>query len=290
MRAVAERQLSLFGRTVPRSQFLKWVGSKHRHARQIVELMPDSHNRYIEPFLGSGAVLAAVAPRHGLAGDALAPLIEIWLLLKNSPDVLLSHYSAAWREYVFDPKGVYESVRVRYNGNPNGGDLLFLCRACYGGVVRFTRSGTMSTPVGAHRAISPEVLAERMAIWRERILGTEFVRADFEETMAQAHENDVVYCDPPYVFSQSILYGSQDFLHERLWRAVAQCKARGAKVLLSLDGMKKSGTVSTVIEIPEGLFQREVMVDCGGSMVRRFQKRGEDMSGEWVYDRLLLTW
>ena len=108
--------------------------------------------------------------------------------------------------------------------------------------------------------------------------------------MARAGQGDVVYCDPPYVHSQAILYGSQDFLLARLWRAIEECKSRDARVILSFDGMKKSGRVYTVIDAPEGLFEHELMLDCGRSMLRRFQKRGEDMAGERVYNRLLLTW
>jgi DNA adenine methylase len=129
-----------------------------------------------------------------------------------------------------------------------------------------------------------------MREWRSRILDTEFIHADFEETMAQAGEGDVVYCDPPYACSQRILYGSQDFLLERLWRAIQRCKLEGARVLLSLDGTKKSGTVQVDVAVPDGLFEREMLVDCGRSMLRRFQKRGKSMSGERVHDRLLLTW
>lgn len=290
MPATADRQLGLFGRTPPRHQFLKWVGSKHRHAGSIVDCMPSDMHRYIEPFVGSGSVLATVAPMDGIAGDALRPLIDIWQLLQSSPDALLTHYADLYDAYVRSPKSVYETVRGRYNAEPNGPDLLFLCRTCYGGVVRFTRGGAMSTPIGPHRAIAPAALAQRMNTWRRRVAHTEFVCADFAETMARAGRDDVVYCDPPYLHSQAILYGSQEFSVGRLWQAVSECKNRGARVILSLDGMKKSGKVYTLIDAPEGLFEREVMLDCGRSMLRRFQKRGEDMSGEQVHDRLLLTW
>jgi DNA adenine methylase len=148
----------------------------------------------------------------------------------------------------------------------------------------------MSTPVGPHRAIRPESLAERISAWRDRVSHTDFVCADFEETMGRAGAYDVVYCDPPYLFSQPILYGAQEFAVDRLWTAIERCKTRGAKVLLSLDGMKKSGRVFTDIDVPAGLFEREVLVDCGGSMLRRFQKRGENMRGERVHDRLMMTW
>ena len=43
--------------------------------------MPNEYRRYLEPFVGSGSVLAAMAPGNGLAGDTLSPLVEIWNLL-----------------------------------------------------------------------------------------------------------------------------------------------------------------------------------------------------------------
>ncbi len=286
----ADLELRLAGRIPPAKQFLKWVGNKSRYAARIADCAPNEYKCYIEPFVGSGSVLAAMAPYEGVAGDVLGPLVEIWELLKRDPELLLSHYTRTWAAYVANPQDEYLRVRERYNAGPNAPDLLFLCRACYGGVVRFTRSGSMSTPVGSHRAISPDSLAERMRVWRERVAYTEFINADFEETMERAGPRDVVYCDPPYVCSQAILYGSQDFLLDRLWGAIGRCKDKGAKVLLSIDGMKKSGKVQVVLTPPEGLFEREVWIDCGRSMLRRFQKRGEDMTGERVHDRLLLTW
>lgn len=284
-----QTQLTLID-SPPRRQFLKWVGNKQRFAANIVAAMPARFERYIEPFVGSGAVLAWVGPEDGLAGDILAPLIEIWRLLQTDPDALLSHYTRLYKNYRGDRKGSYLQVRESYNSNPNGPDLLFLCRTCYGGVVRFTRAGTISTPIGAHWAISPQALEERIREWRPRVAHTRFVIASFEETMAEAKEGDVVYCDPPYAYSQQILYGSQSFDLEKLWQAIGRCASVGARVLLSLDGRKKSGSVALTFQIPDGLFRRELFLDCGSSMLRRFQKSGETMQDEIVHDRLLLTW
>ncbi len=286
-----ELELNVVGRTPPPKQFLKWIGNKYRYAAAIASYAPNEYRRYLEPFVGSGSVLAAMAPRDGVAGDTLAPLVEIWNLLKRDPAKLLTHYAEIWNDYVADPQvGVPPGPRTLQSGSQWARPPVPVPRVCYGGVVRFTRSGSMSTPVGPHRAISPDSLAERIRLWRERVANTEFVKADFEETMALAGPGDVVYCDPPYVHSQTILYGAQDFLVDRLWRAIAGCKDRGAKVVLSIDGMKKSGTVQTRITPPDELFAREVWIDCGRSMLRRFQKKGESMAGERVYDRLLLTW
>jgi DNA adenine methylase len=284
-----QRQLTLVD-LPPRRQFLKWVGNKQRFAPEIVAAMPTRFNRYIEPFVGSGAVLARVGPERGLAGDILAPLIEIWRRLQTDPESLLGHYGELYRRYREDREATYLRVRDSYNSSPNGLDLLFLCRACYGGVVRFTREGKISTPIGAHQVISPHSLEMRTAEWRPRVMNTEFVTASFEETMAAARAGDVVYCDPPYAYSQQILYGSQSFELEKLWQAIGRCVSMGAKALLSLDGRKKSGKVELGFQIPDGLFRRHLFLDCGSSMLRRFQKSGETMEDEMVHDRLLLTW
>jgi DNA adenine methylase len=101
---------------------------------------------------------------------------------------------------------------------------------------------------------------------------------------------DLIYCDPPYSFSQSILYGAQDFSLIRLFEKIEEAKERGVMVALSIDGRKKSGNMVCDIPIPENLFDSELMVEVGSSMLRRFQMDGKDMKGEDVADRLLLTY
>ena len=105
-----------------------------------------------------------------------------------------------------------------------------------------------------------------------------------------AGDGDIVYCDPPYIDSQSILYGAQDFSFERLLRAIKSAKQKGALVALSIDGTKKSGEKSFDFPICNGVFEREVFVNCGRSMLRRFQMSGQTLESEQVSDRLLLTW
>jgi DNA adenine methylase len=184
---------------------------------------------------------------------------------------------------------VYEQIKASYNARPNGADLLFLCRSCYGGVVRFRKDGYMSTPCGAHRPIPPGAFAERVRDWHRRVKGTVFSRMEYEEAMNLAQSGDVIYCDPPYSHSQAILYGAQDFSLEHLFKMIERCKRRGVFVALSIDGTKRSGQMVCDLPIPKGLFAREVFVNCGRSMLKRFQMNGKNLKGEVVSDRLLLT-
>ncbi|TMV82561.1 DNA adenine methylase, partial [Thioclava sp. BHET1] len=185
----------------------------------------------------------------------------------------------------------YEAVKARYNAAPNGADLLFLSRVCYGGVVRFRKSdGAMSTPCGPHPPMPPARFAERARIWAARTAHVEFLHADYAEVMARAGAGDLCYLDPPYADSQTILYGAQSFSLARLFEVIAAAKARGVRIALSIDGTKKSGGKTIALAIPEGLFEREVFVQLGRSMLRRFQMNGQSLEAEHVSDRLLLTY
>ena len=108
--------------------------------------------------------------------------------------------------------------------------------------------------------------------------------------MSAARTGDLVYCDPPYSHSQAILYGAQDFQLRELFEAIDTCKQNGVYVALSIDGKKKSGDLICDLPIPTGLFEREVFVRVGRSMLKRFQMDGASLEAEVVHDRLLLTY
>lgn len=274
-----------------KSQLLKWIGNKQRFAHEIISFFPKTFGTYHEPFLGSAAVLGVLSPRKAEASDCFAPLIEIWQTLRKNPETVVDWYRTRWEQmHEGDKVAAYEAVKASYNAEANGADLLFLCRSCYGGVVRFRmRDGYMSTPCGVHDPIHPGAFARRVAEWGARVAGTEFFHRGYEESLERARDGDVVYCDPPYSHSQAILYGAQTFSLDDLFKSIERAKRRGAFVALSIDGSKKSGEQDCPIEWPKKLFAREEAVNVGRSMLRRFQMAGETLEAEVVSDRLLLT-
>lgn len=275
-----------------RHSLLKWIGNKQRVAHKIISFFPNEIGTYYEPFLGSGAVMGTLAPERAVGSDSFGPLMEIWLALKEDPQELKEWYATRWHAMAGGEKVVeYERIKASYNHNPNGADFVFLCRSCYGGVVRFRKhDGYMSTPCGIHSPISPESFNRRVDIWRLRTVGTHFVRAEYANVLELAQAGDLVYCDPPYSHSQSILYGAQDFSLANLFDNIQQCKDRGVFVAVSIDGNKRSGNLVCDIPIPKGLFEREAFITVGRSMLRRFQMEGKSLETEIVADRLLLTY
>ncbi|HET9136421.1 MAG TPA: Dam family site-specific DNA-(adenine-N6)-methyltransferase [Candidatus Kapabacteria bacterium] len=276
----------------PKYQLLKWVGSKHKSALSITRNLPRHFNNYFEPFLGSGAILATISPKHGIGSDTFAPLIEIWQTLVSDPQSLIDWYAQRRNRLLSESKEkVYVSVRDSYNADPNGPDFLFLSRSCYGGVIRFRKAdGYMSTPCGAHDPISVDSFENRVKEWYRRLHHVTFLCCDYKEIFNQAKKGDLIYCDPPYSYSQGILYGAQSFRLAELLECIENAKGKGVKVALSIDGQKKSGDLLCDIPLPKNLFENEILIDCGISMLKRFQIQGKKAYGEQVLDRLLLTY
>lgn len=280
---------------------LKWIGNKQRFADTIISFMPDNFNNYYEPFLGSGAVLAEllnadqnkIYPKfyHAYGSDVLPFLIEIFDLVKTNPSALTDYYRDEILKYTEDPVTQYDIIKDRFNQNHNPYDFLLLSRTCYSGVIRFRKAdGFMSTPRGPHKPISADTFEKRAKQWNILLQKATFNCENFTDAMDRAQDGDLIYCDPPYTHSQSIIYGAQSFDIETLWKKISECKSRGVKVMLSINGMRDSQKKDISITPPGGLFERKMLVDCGTSMIDRLQNNGKQMKNKKVDDQLFLTW
>lgn len=280
---------------------LKWIGNKQRFAELIVSYMPTEFNNYYEPFLGSGAVMAELLysdenkmyPHfsHAYGSDVLPFLIGIFDIVKNEPAVLIDYYKSEIEQYMQDRNTKYIEIRDRFNANHNALDFCLLSRTCYSGIIRFRKSdGYMSTPIGPHKPISPDTFMKRVNLWHQLLEKASFATMDFAKAMSQATAGDVIYCDPPYTHSQGIIYGAQSFKIDQLWDTIRDCKQRGVKIMLSLNGTRESRKKNISVEIPDDLFKRKIIIDCGTSMIDRLQNTGKIMTNENVDDLLMLTW
>lgn len=281
---------------------LKWIGNKQRVAEQIISVMPSEFENYYEPFLGSGAVLASLIDtsrsnffgpkfKNAYGSDILPFLIELFEIVKTSPSTLIEYYKKEISAYYSSPDDKYIEIRDRFNKSRSPLDFCLLSRTCYSGVIRFRKSdGYMSTPRGPHSPIKPDSFYDRVMIWNSLLKDVTLSCESYEVAMSRAKDGDVVYCDPPYTHSQSIIYGAQEFSIEHLFNIIAECKERGVRVLLSINGMRDNGTKDISITPPPNLFERRIIVSCGTSMIDRLQNTGRVMENKKVDDQLLLTW
>jgi len=290
MQLTLDRKFATY--TPPKSQLLKWVGNKQRFAGEITHFFPAQYNKFYEPFIGSGAIISTVAPKQGVGSDIFKPLIEIWQKLKEDPNGLVEWYAERRNRIGMEEKtDVYKDILASFNTSHNGADFLFLTRTCYGGIVRFRKAdGFMSTPCGVHEPIPVTTFKKRVIEWHNRLKYVEFIHSDYKSIFERSQKGDLIYCDPPYSHSQGILYGAQSFQLEELLLEIERAKSKGVYVALSIDGNKKSGDYICDLPIPKGLFEEEIYISLGRSMLRRFQMEGQTLENELVSDRLLLNY
>ncbi len=62
--------------------FIKWPGGKSSELKQFMHLLPE-FDRYIEPFVGGGAMYFALNPEQAVIGDCSEELIRLYQLLQQ---------------------------------------------------------------------------------------------------------------------------------------------------------------------------------------------------------------
>ena len=275
-----EAQMSraeLVKKSVP--SLIKWTGSKRAQVAAITKLMP-SYNRYIEPFVGSGALLYAAAVPGSIASDIYCPLIELWELIQQSPARVIENYREQWLAVKDELDGLdmknippnvtlptyFYQVRHRFNREKNPLDLNFIMRTCVNGIVRFNDKGEFNNSFHlSRRGMIPARFEKVVRDWHQVIQGVEFICQDYEETLERASKGDFVYLDPPYAGNKQRYVSDLDL--DRFFSNLDKLNRRGVKWALSFDGLR--GEKNLIHDVPKDLYSHHTLLSNGASAVNK---------------------
>jgi DNA adenine methylase len=74
--------------------FIKWSGNKSKHINKFIDYLPDFDGTYIEPFVGSDALLLLyLEPDKWIINDLNKDLINIWKVVKKEPDETINVFT-----------------------------------------------------------------------------------------------------------------------------------------------------------------------------------------------------
>jgi DNA adenine methylase len=73
--------------------FIKWQGNKSKHINKFIQYIPTFTGTYIEPFLGSGALLLKLEPKKWIVNDINKDLINIWKYVKSDPQGIIDIFT-----------------------------------------------------------------------------------------------------------------------------------------------------------------------------------------------------
>ena len=185
---------------------LKWAGGKAALSPVIRTHFSPCTGRYIEPFVGGGAVFFDRASQEEVQSAILADnnerLIAFYQHIQAHPDDVLEETSKfTWGE---SWKEDYKKNRDEFNKNrlnsPRSAALFYwMNHACFNGLYRVNQSGEFNVPVGSYARLSPpdeETIHQASQLLQRTILRC----TDFYSLLCTHLEpEDQVYADPPYV-------------------------------------------------------------------------------------------
>ena len=200
--------------------FLKWVGGKRQLLSAIQARLPDmdSVDRYVEPFVGGGAVLFHLLENYDFDQvhifDLNPELILCYDTIRDDVEQVISCLSDLTETYPRDDleaqKPVFYGVRERWNqgvGSIHGmtptqradrvAQMIFLNKTCFNGLYRVNRSGLFNTPIGRYSQpgfTSPE----KLRAVSTALADVQAHHGSFEACKPFVTASTFAYFDPPY--------------------------------------------------------------------------------------------
>jgi len=217
--------------------FLKWAGGKRWFVNNHSDLLQNvKYKRYIEPFLGSGAVFFHLKPKQSILSDLNPDLINVYKVLKSDwkrvTKKLMKHQEYHSKEYY------YKIRSCKFDSNiEEAAKFIYLNRTCWNGLYRVNKNGCFNVPQGTKTTVVLDT--DDFSAVSDLLQRSTLMSGDFEGIVDKAGDGDLVFIDPPYTVCHNnngfIKYNEKIFSWEdqlRLRDSLLRAKARGAKVVV----------------------------------------------------------
>ncbi|MBD5501387.1 MAG: Dam family site-specific DNA-(adenine-N6)-methyltransferase, partial [Lachnospiraceae bacterium] len=161
---------------------IKYRGGKSKEIIHFVRNMPKEYDRYIEPFLGGGALYFYLQPEKAIVNDINTRLYEFYKGIQQSYpemrlqlDGLQKLYEDNQREYeqlkAADPERrienkneeLYYAMRDAFNHRTDSEYMdaviyFFINKTAYSGMIRYNAYGEYNVPFGRYRNLNTQLI------------------------------------------------------------------------------------------------------------------------------------
>lgn len=179
----------------PLKPFLKWAGGKRWMFESGQFKFPNIKGRYIEPFLGGGAVFFALRPKHAFLSDANSRLIELYTVVRDNVETfeqqLKEHAQLHSKQYYYELR-----AKTLQTAEDRAAQFLYLNRTCWNGLYRENLKGQFNVPIGTKQTVIFNT--DNFAAWSKALALCHLHCRDFEKAIDQAEVGDFLFVDPPY--------------------------------------------------------------------------------------------
>lgn len=248
--------------------FVKWAGGKSSLILQLTNFFPfqlkdGSINKYVEPFVGGGAVLINILQKYKVkeayAFDINIDLINCYNVIKENVDQLIKELEIKEKEFIKleseDRQAYFYNIRKEYNSYritenelsiKRAGEFIFLNRTCFNGLYRVNKNGEFNVPGGKYK--NPTICdSSNLRNLSYLIKNVVFQYGDYKKSEKYVDSSTFVYFDPPYrplsITSGFTSYTKEDFNDENqkeLANYFGKLDEKNAKLMLSNSNPKNT--------------------------------------------------
>lgn len=266
--------------------FVKWAGGKNSLIPQITKYYPfELKNgfieRYIEPFVGGGAVLIDILQKYEIkeayAFDINIDLINCYNVIKNNVEELINELDKKEKNFIAlndeERQNYFYDIRAEYNSYKlndkldakRASEFIFLNRTCFNGLYRVNKDGKFNVPCGKYK--NPTICdSNNLRNLSELIKNVIFEYGDYRKSEKYVNNNTFVYFDPPYrplsATSGFTSYTKEDFNDDNqkeLAQYYNKLSLKNAKLMLSNSNPKNVNENDNFFEdIYKGFYINEV--------------------------------
>ena len=247
--------------------FVKWAGGKSSLIPQLTKYFPfelknGQIEKYVEPFVGGGAVLIDILQKYDVkqayAFDINKDLINCYNVIKYKVEDLIQKLDKKEKEFFALDKDerqkYFYNIRTEYNSYlldseidvKRASEFIFLNRTCFNGLYRVNKNGKFNVPCGKYK--NPTICdSNNLRNLSKLLKNVVFAYGDYKESEKLVDENTFVYFDPPYrplsVTSGFTSYTKEDFNDEdqkELAEYYNKLNLKNAKLMLSNSNPKNT--------------------------------------------------
>lgn len=247
--------------------FVKWAGGKSSLIPQITKYFPfelknGQIEKYVEPFVGGGAVLIDILQKYDVkqayAFDINKDLINCYNVIKYKVEDLIQKLDKKEKEFLALDKDerqkYFYNIRTEYNSYlldneidvKRASEFIFLNRTCFNGLYRVNKNGKFNVPCGKYK--NPTICdSNNLRNLSKLLKNVVFAYGDYKDSEKLVDENTFVYFDPPYrplsVTSGFTSYTKEDFNDENqkeLAEYYNKLNLKNAKLMLSNSNPKNT--------------------------------------------------
>lgn len=220
---------------------IKYKGGKRDEIKYFEHHTPKQYDRYIEPFIGGGALFFHLEPKRAVINDVNIYLIAFYRNIIMRGKRIMSELeeikSIIDSGDIEDGRTLYNTLRDEYNGlKPSmyhkATLYYFLNKVGHSGLMRWNKQGLFNTSYGGIPKL-PLSLTEKHI---ELLRNTEIYNTSYKDILVGATEKDFVFLDPPYDCRYTC-YGNTDsqFKEQEHIELANLVKQSNAKILMILN-------------------------------------------------------